>query len=88
MLDWQTGHCVECLRHLTGMDFGWHQPDWEKWWRNEGSKLPPDELAKRAANKRAVRLADAPNLTRNVVPEMTLDEMNAAVAKRMRSRER
>ena len=53
MLDCQTGHCIQCLRDLTGMDFGWRQADWDKWWRNEGSKMPPDELAKRAANKRA-----------------------------------
>ena len=45
-----TFHCVGALEKTTGMDFGLRYEPWEKWWRQEGSKLPPDVIESKASN--------------------------------------
>lgn len=35
-----TGHCLMCLRKLTGHNAGNRREDWELWWKTTGSKLP------------------------------------------------
>ena len=39
-----TDHCVDCLKKLTGLDFGYSHKDWLEWWQNQGVKMSREEL--------------------------------------------
>jgi len=45
-----TFHCVGALEKTTGRNFGLRYEPWEIWWREEGSKLPPDVIEANASN--------------------------------------
>jgi len=37
-----TAHCVSALKSLTGHDVAYTFQEWNKWWKETGSKLPPE----------------------------------------------
>ena len=45
-----TFHCVGALEKTTGTNFWLSYGLWEKWWREVGSKLPPDVIEANASN--------------------------------------
>mgnify|MGYP003606661628 FL=1 len=41
--------CRGALEKTTGMDLGLHYEPWEKWWQEEGSKLPAAVIDEKAS---------------------------------------
>jgi len=45
-----TMYCSWALEKTSGMNLGHRYEPWEKWWREEGSRLSSDEINTRASN--------------------------------------
>ena len=46
-----TFHCIGALEKTTGTNLWLSYGPWEKWWREVGSKLPPDVIEANASNQ-------------------------------------